>query len=270
MKQSKINEIIENKVLKKLTEKFQERGFKYKKGIKGFYKRDEELLSEVTIYKDYDLFMVQEGETERYNDLYITFEMFFKTELYKFEKWYKENFGGGDHLRIDTFHKVLEFCILAKEGIDFNIPDDISANQKEYFGEEKRLLKILPDNIYQFASWDMIDEVYDFDTHINKVFDTLDEMIATKYDFLQLYNSEKKDDLGVVNSDYMKYNALLIYNKQLELPTKFFTNTCNEVIAEINQMTDEIKKEQLIQSLNRFISIAEKHLALNIHNPFEK
>ena len=253
MKQSKINDVIQNKVLKKLTEKFQEKGFKYKKGIKGFYKKNNELLSEITISNRFGLFMIQEGETERYNDLYITFEIFFKTELFEFEKWYKENFGVGDHLRIDTFHKVIEFCILAKEGIDFNIPDDISANQKEYFGEEKRLLKILPDNIYQFASWDMINEVYDFDAHINKVFDTLEEMINTKYDFLQLYNSEKTDDLGHYNSEYMKYNALLIYHNQLTLPTKFIIEKCNNAIAEINQMTEETKKEQRIQSLSRFI-----------------
>lgn len=270
MKRSKINEIIENKVLKKLTEKFQEKGFKYKKGIKGFYKRDKELLSEITISDRLGLFMVQEGVTERYNDLYITFEIFFKTGLYEFEKWYKEHFGVGDHLRIDTFHKVLEFCILAKEGTDFIIPDDISANQREYFGEEKRLIKILPDNIYQFASWDMIDEVDDFDAHINKVFDTLEEMITTRYDLLQLYNREKKDDLGRYNSEYMKYNALLIYDGQLALPTKFIIEKCNNVIAEIDQMTDETQKEQRIRSLNRFISIAEKHLHIKIDNPYKK
>lgn len=84
------------------------------------------------------------------------------------------------------------------------------------------------------------------------------------------YNSEEKDDLGCYNSEYMKYNALLIFDKQFDLPTKFITSACNEVIAEINQMTDEIKKEQLIQSLNRFISIAENLLDLKIHNPFKE
>lgn len=269
MKQSIINEIIENKVLKKLTEKFQEKGFKYKKGIKGFYKREKELLTEVIINQDYNLFMVQEGETEHYNDLYITFEVFFKTQLYEFEKWYRENFGGNDHLRIDTFHKVMKFSILAQEGIDFKIPDDISANQKEYFGEEKRLLKILPDHIYQFISWKTIEEVYDFNAHINKVFELLDEMIATKYDFHQLYMCDIKDKIGRYNSEYMKYNALLIYDNQLELPTKFVNEKINYFLNQINQTQEEVKKEQHLQSLNKFISIAEKHLNIQIDNPFK-
>ena len=270
MKLSKIYEIIENKVLKELTDRFLQKGFKYKKGIKGFYRRDKELLYEVIIDKDFNLFMLQEGATECYNDLYITFKVFFKTELYQFEKWYRENFGGNDHLRISTFHKVLEFSILAKEGTDFNIPEDVSANQKEYFGEEKRLLKILPDHIYQFSSWKTIKEVYDFNAHIDKVFELLDEMIATKYDYQELYECSIKDKLGRYNSEYMKYNALLIYNNQLEFPTKFITEKANYFIEQIIITEDEITKQQHIQALNKFISIGEKHLNIQIENPFDE
>ena len=262
MKQSKINQIVEEKVLKKIEEKFLEKNFKYKKGIRGFYKRENELLSEVTIDKDFRLFMTPEGEVERYNDLYITFKIFFRTELSEFEKWYQDNFGKGDHARIDTFSKTLEFCVLAKEGIDFKIPEDISPNQKEYFGEEKRLVKILPNNIYQFASWDMIDEIEYFDSHIDMVFSTLDKMIETKYDYLKLYAN--KD-----NSNSLKYNALLIYDNQFDLPTKFIINKCDNAILKIKNLPDGIEKEKFVQSLNRFISMAEKHLDLNISNPFE-
>lgn len=272
MKQSKLNQIIEEKVLKKLTEKFEEKGFKYKKGIRGFYKRENGILYEVTIYHDYELFMSilnDENPDEKFDNFYLTFEMCFRTKLFEFEKWYLENFGKGDHARIATFSETLDFAIPLNENVDFVLPDDFGMNQKTFFGEEKIIKRKLPNNIYQFSSWDMIDEVKDFDTHINIVFSTFDKMMETKYDFLQLYNSEEKDDLGCYNSEYMKYNALLIFDKQFDLPTKFITSACNEVIAEINQMTDEIKKEQLIQSLNRFISIAENLLDLKIHNPFK-
>lgn len=265
MKQSKLNQIIEEKVLKKLTEKFEKKGFKYKKGIRGFYKRENGILYEVTIYHDYELFMSildDENPDEKFDDFYLTFELCFRTELFEFEKWYQENFGKGDHARIDTFSETLDFAIPLNENVDFVLPDDFGMNQKTFFGEEQFIKRKLPNNIYQFSSWDMIDEVKDFDAHTEIVFSTLDKMVETKYNFFELYNKED-------NSDYMKYNALLIYNGQFDLPTKFINKTCNKVIAEINQMTDEIKKEQLIQSLNRFVSIAENLLDLKIHNPFK-
>lgn len=272
MKQSKLNQIIEEKVLKKLTGRFQEKGFKYKKGIGGFYKRENEVMYEVTIYHDYKLFMStlnDEDPNDKFDDFYLTFEVLFRTELFEFEKWYQDNFGKGDNKKIDTFSKKLDFAIPLNESIDFVIPDDFGMNQKTYFGEDKFIKRKLPDNMYQFSSWDMIDEVKDFDSHIGSVFSTLDKMLETKYDFLQLYQSEEKDNLGNYNSDYMKYNALLIYDKQLELPTRFITGKYNSVITEINQLTDENKKEERMQSLNWLISIAEKHLNLNIHNPLE-
>ena len=268
MKKAKINEIIQKKVINKLLDKFIDNGFKLKKSNNSFFRIDSEFFHEVFIAKDYDLYMMYDSEIENPNDIFISFKMFFSTEFFEFEKWYATNFPSNDQLRLDTFHKEFEFCILVKEGIDFNITEDFSEKSKEYVGEDARLVKVLPNNIYQFESWGMIDEIPDFDSNIDEIYKSLNEMISTKYDLIQLYNSTSKFDTNELNSDYLKYNALLIYNNQLDFPAKFFTQTCNELIDQINSATSDFEKNILLESLITYISLSEKHLNLKIKNPF--
>src|SRR5690606_6588091 len=105
MKKSKINQILEERVIALLNDRFNKIGFKYKKSINGFHMKNEDFLYEITIYNRYDIYM--DTNLTAPDDLYLTFRMYFNTELYKFEKWYHEVFRsgrtGGDGFRIDTF-----------------------------------------------------------------------------------------------------------------------------------------------------------------------
>lgn len=259
MKKPKINQIIEEKVLKELTQGFQENGFQYKKGIKGFVKRQNEIEYEVSIDNTYDIYMDQRIDGPY--DLYLTFKVSFETNLPEFEKWYINEFGRGDFAYISLFSTALEFCIPLNEGIDFKMPDDFDKNQQTYIGESMHLVKKTTNNAYMFSSFGHEEVIDDFNANTYKVFSTLKELLNKEYDYKNL----------ALNNRWFKYKALLIFLNELEIPTEFIINRTNELISKLeSKKIDLEEKFEINDTLEYFITIGRKYLGLTLNNPFKE
>lgn len=256
MKKARINKIIEDKVISQINNYYVDKGFTYKKSIRGFVKKDSELNYEIYVDNDYEIYLDQKFEG---NYLYLVFRIFFETSIYKFEKWYYENITDVDGTQIDTFRKSLKFCLPLLEGVDFFIPDDFDKNQRTYVGEGMDFVKKNGENKYILSKFGYELEVNDFEKSYTKIFETLESQINIKYDYLQMALENE-------NNKLMKYNALLIYDNQLEIPSKFVRNHIDRILENLKVCNDDNEKISLQKSLEKFKNIGEKYLSLKINN----
>lgn len=247
MKKTRINKIIEEKVINILFDDLNNLGYSYSKSKKTFSKKESELLHKISIYKDFQIFT--DEKLDRVYDLYLVFTMYFKSEFYKFEEWYYSNFGA-DETRINTYYESSKFCVPLISGKDFLIPDDFHPNQNTFIGEGRHLIKDLSNGIYQFQNFSTIIEINDFESHKSKIISSANEQLKKKYDYIKL----SKNNRG------FKYQALLIYKDILEIPRQYIKNRFEYLNSEIKNTTDEKKKRKLIEALEHFKMIEKKYL----------
>jgi hypothetical protein len=249
MKKTRINKIIEDKVINVISKEFLEKGYIYKKSKKCFEKKETELLHQICIDNDFEIYM--DENLDRFYDLYLVFEIYLRSEFYKFEDWYYENFSKGDLTRIKTYFKSVKFCLPLQSDVDFFIPDDFHPNQNTIIDEKQKFVSLRENMVYEFNDFGNVIEIDDFDFHRTKVIDYCDEQLNYQYDF----NKMALDEIG-----YFKPQALLIYNKMFDIPRKYVSNKIKDLSEKIQIATDEKEKKEFIGALEYFTEIEKKYL----------
>lgn len=259
MVKSKINQILQEKVFPKIHDHFIEKGFKYRKGIRGFVKKENEIEHTVYIYNDYEIFFNLSMNLDE-DDLYLVFKIYFESELYKFEKWYRQNFKSGA-TRLNTFHEALQLCIPLKEDVDFVIPDDFDKNQKTYIGERQYFIKKDLGGVYTFNDFGTDIEILDFNINKDLIYKTLENQLNTVYDYKQM---------ALENDKYFKYRALLIYDNQLEIPTEYVKKHTDFLISELATSEKDFNENvKTSEAIDYFVDIGEKFLNIKLSNPYK-
>ena len=248
MKKTRINRIIEEKVINILFDDLNNLGYSYSKSKKTFSKKESELLHKISIYKDFQIFT--DEKLDRVYDLYLVFTMYFKSEFYKFEEWYYDNFGA-DETRINTYYESSKFCVPLISGKDFLIPDDFHPNQNTFIGEGRHLIKDLSNGIYQFQNFSTTIEINDFESHKTKILKCANEQLKKKYNYEQM---------ALDNNIRFKYQALLIYKEMFKIPKQYLKGRFEYLNSEIKNTIDENKKRKLIEALEHFKMIEKKYL----------
>lgn len=260
MKKNKILEALDRNVINKISQRFSDLGFVYKKGIMGFEKKINNYTHTVYIHKHFSFKIFTNPKHITDDFFYLIFRVYFETEVNGFEKWYKENISKTDASSSKIFIESLDFCIPLIEDVDYKIPEDFSPKQRTYFDINNCLIEINENKKYHFKNFGYDEYYYDFDFNFEKVLKMLNEQVNKEYDFEQIANE---------NKGRLKHIGMLIYLKNYKLPIEYMTNKCEFFIAEIDKETDGVRKDELLKALDRFISLSDKLLELKILNPYK-
>ena len=242
---SKINELINDKVVTLLNNKLTKLGFKYQKSKRYFSRQDPNGFTQiVNIYKPYSPLIYD----EKTGKLFLIFNISCQIEIPDYEKWYLDKFGENPYFSYRTESLTSQIEISFK---DFNQDSFYEPTSSQKF-KRSITLSLIRQNDHEK---DVI-SVSDF------LKNSIPNLVA-KSDILLIYESRKL---------WFHNIYLLVYGGYTDLANEEFKKYYQYLIGNIETKlkVSEAEASDSIEELNRLIKNVSKVSSLSFTNPFKR
>jgi hypothetical protein len=248
IRESKIKELINDKIVSLLENEFKKYGFKFVKSKKTFSLQYlNEFTQIISIFPPYSPISYDEKNQK----LYLVFISKTKIEIPKFEKWSFDKLGYFPHFS----------CIIDEIKTQFELTiDDFDKNSFFQASTLQQLKKNVSLSILGYS-----------DRHQDTV--SIEEFIMTKIPLMVSNLNEKSDILKLKETNSsLTYINLLVYGGYLELAKELFKKKYDFLVEDIPKKLIKSKEEAVnsLNSLNYLIKNCEKIINFTFDNPFER
>ena len=244
--ESKIKELIQDKVVALIDQELKKYGFKYQKTKKYFIRQFNGFSQIISVYTTHSPVNYNE-QTEQ---LHLIFNISAKLEMLDYEKWFFEKFGEKAYFS-DDLERLTSQIALSYDDFDEKSFYKPTASQQfkriislHLTGGNSQQIDIIP--IHEFLN-----------TTIHNTVSTLIE----KSDILRIYETSKYP---------LKYMFLLAYGGYTEFANEAFLQYYQRITNEIENKlkVSESEASKHIEELNKFIKNVQKVSSLSLENPF--
>ncbi len=246
VRESKIKELTNEKVVTLFERELDKYGFKFLKSKRQFIRQDNGFNQVINIYTPYSP-LVYNDNTEQ---LHLVFAITSQIEIPNYENWYFEKFGDKLHFshRIDYFTSQIE--------LSFN------DFEKESFYE--------PTAIKKFKHSVTLSLMGEQNHHIDIV--AIDDLLKTNIPNLVSKLNENSNILHIYkNREYpFQHIYLLVFGGFTDIANnefqKYYNHLLNEIQSKLKISETEVSGH--IEALNRFIKNSQQVTALTFSNPY--
>ena len=236
VKESKIKELINDKVVSQLEIELSKVGFKYLKSKKYFIRQEREFQQTITVNTPYSPLKYDDNTDQ----IYLVFNINSNIEIPNYETWFLDKFGGKTYYseRIDSSISQIELSFEDFENENFytptasqNFKKSISLSLME--GDSKIVDIESFDTVLQFKIPEMVSNL-----SINSDILKLDE--TNKYKFHSIYLLIFGGYVEVAHSKIQEFYKYLIL--KIESKEKLSENELNSYLEELNVLVKNVSK----------------------------
>lgn len=247
IRESKIKELLNNKVVALIDEELNRFGFKYQKSKRYFIHEEKGFNQIININTPYSPLYYN----KRTEQLYLTFDISTQIEIPDYEKWYLDKFGEKSNFwfRTEIITSQIELIFSDFDNESFYEP---TASQ-----QFKRNVSLA------FSKG-----------HRDKDTISISDLLKQKIPIFVSNLTEKSNILSIYNTNTFPYHNifLLVYggydeiaNEQFEL---YYQHLLNEIENKLK--ISEAEASSFIEELNRFIKNTKKVSSLSFTNPYKR